>query len=438
MPEASPQPKRPRRFWRRLFRWIFLLGFLSVLALSGGLWWGYVERVSLANRALAQIGPYQAQLEGLDLNRNGHLEVRGLVLKDRQSGATVLRLPRVTGEVGMDHLRSKRLTEITVEEPEILVDQRWLQGSPAAPPAKPVDPTKPPVLAGYSIGRFRVKNARISFHPNARTTAEVTINYEAEDVAVDASGRIRSGEQELALQQIKINSESDGARPVRLEEFRIKGRVKEGVLELDELALQQPELHATPTLLAALMGTAAEMKEQHVARQAKSKPDTVPVIKTPEVSAGAGSLLTGIRIGRLEIVDAGVSAKRFVEGNPMGMVLPESEVHFTYRTSGIEWRFGQAPTMGAHALEVAYLSVAAPGNQGHIRMKEAQLQVAKLQEGQPVRVERLQMLEPQVRWTPVLRKLLNQVRGQQAAPAADACQTQQMLPGRQCSPVCCW
>ncbi|WP_156345555.1 hypothetical protein [Verrucomicrobium spinosum] len=51
MPEASPQPKRPRRFWRRLFRWIFLLGFLSVLALSGGLWWGYVERVSLANRA---------------------------------------------------------------------------------------------------------------------------------------------------------------------------------------------------------------------------------------------------------------------------------------------------------------------------------------------------------------------------------------------------
>lgn len=420
MPEASPQPKRPRRFWRRLFRWMFLLGFVGVLLLGGGLWWGYLERVSLANRALAQIGPYQAQLEGLDLDRNGHLEVRGLVLKDRKSGATVLRLPRLVGEVGIDHLRARRLTEITLEEPEILVDQRWLQGTADAAPAAPVDPTKPPVLAGYSIGRFRIKNAKLGFHPNARTTAEVTINYEAEDVAVDASGRIRSGEQELALQQLKINSESDGARPVRLEEFRVKGRVKEGVLELDELALKQPELHATPTLLAALMGTAAEMKEQHAARRARSQPDAPPVARAPATDGnpGAGSLLTGVRIGRLEILDAGVSAKRFVEGNPMGRVLPESEVHFTYRTSGIEWQFGKAPTMDAHALEVAYLSIATPDNQGHVRMKEGQVQVAKVVPGQPLRVEQLLLQEPQVRWTPALRKLLERAQGREAPATA--------------------
>ncbi|MEZ0388957.1 MAG: hypothetical protein ACAI34_17925, partial [Verrucomicrobium sp.] len=402
MPEAPPKPKR-RRLWRRLLRWAFLLGLCAFFALSGGLWWGYLERVSLANRALANIGPYQAQLEALDLDRNGHLEVKGLILKERATGATVLRLPRLTGQVGIDHLRQKRLTELVLEGPQFQIDQRWLQPSAPAPAVSETTAGGPPLLAGYSIGTFKVKGAKVTFNPNAKTAAEVTISYSADDVTIGMDGRIRSGEQELNLAQLKINSESDGARPVRLEELNVKGRVKDGILELDELALKQPEVHASPTLITSLVGAANDVKKNREAAREKAR--VTPLPATTEASA-AHPLLVGIRVGKVDIEDASISVKRFVEGNTLGVVLPDADAHFTYRTSQVEWLFGSTPTMSDHVLDMNYVNVEAPDNQGHVRFKSGQLQMARMVAGEPVKIAYVDLQEPHVRWTPALRKLL--------------------------------
>lgn len=411
MPDKPDRPKR--RLWRRVLRKLLLTALfvaaVAALALSGGIWWVHAHRLELANRALGSLpGPVSGSVEGIEVRRSGDIELRGLTLKDRASGASVLRLPRVTGRLDWGALPSRTVPQLTLHEPEISLDEptlaRWFQPAPGAGNAEA--PVTAPAPA-FRLEKFSIHDAKVRITRRDNICTELLLNYHADFIALGRDGRFSMGDEELTIARIGVSAEGQGL-PFGLHRLHAKGRMHDGVLDLDELTCEGPSVHFTPELFATLGMPAAGG-----AAGAGGTGASIPVASTP-----AAPVLQGIRVGRLVISDFAFSASGFSTGNASGLLLPESKVLVSsYEAAGFEWRHDGRTRVASQTLHLQDLSLDAGKSEGHFHCGEWQIVLAPWEPGKPFTVQSLYLRNPDVHWTPALRRLLVQEAAGSPAPA---------------------
>ncbi|QIF05083.1 hypothetical protein [Roseimicrobium sp. ORNL1] len=397
--QQPPRPKRP--LWRRLLRRVFVVGsilvLLALLILGAGVWYASHNRVRLANRALQDLGSFRGQLEAVQLDRHGNFDVRGLELADKATGKTVVRLPKITGKFEWGALRSNSVESLVLENPEIHLDEMALKAFTTSGDSPAVTGAEEGAqgFAGLRIDKLQLKDAKVSFTDKDGTRHEVDVNYLADKLAVDSQGLLNTGEQQLTISHEDLDMER---APYGVRLLEAKGRIKDGVVDLDEVNVQQPVLHATPQVLGEFGvdvsgGTAAP----------KSLPTTGPL------SQGKLGLIRGIRVGKLGVKDLSVSTRGFTPGNPTGIQLPDTGIVIPrYEADELSWKLGEPLHAGAQRLLFQDLKVASETDEGVLNIRELSVALNPKEDAQPWTVRYLRINDPNIHWTHGLHQALQE------------------------------
>ncbi|WP_170157360.1 hypothetical protein [Roseimicrobium gellanilyticum] len=397
--QQQSRPKRP--LWRRLLRWMILAGltlvFLVLLVLGGGLWYASHNRVRIANRALETVGPFRGRLEAVELDRLGNFDVRGLELVNKASGKTVVRLPKISGKFEWGALRSNAVESLVLENAEIHLDEMALKSfMPAKDAANATGSTEGAKgFAGLRIDHLQLKDAKVSFTDKDGTRHEVEMDYLANKLQVDAQGLLNSGEQQLTISHEDLDVEH---APYGVRLLEAKGRIKNGVVDLDEVNVQQPVLHATPQMLGEFGMDA---------RTGSAAPTTLPT-NGPMALATPG-LIRGIRVGKLAVKDLSVSAHGFAPGNSTGIVIPDAGIVIPrYEADDLAWNPGDQLQAGAQRLLFQDLSIVSETDDGALRIRELSVALNPKEDGQPWTIRYLRVNDPTIYWTRGLHQELQE------------------------------
>lgn len=384
--QPPPRPKRP--LWRRLLRWMMLGGMalvlLVLLVLGGGVWYASHNRVRIANRALESVGPFRGQLESVELDRQGNFDVRGLEFVDKTTGRTVVKLPKVTGKFEWGALRAKSVQSLVLESPEIHLDEMALKSFTPSGSANASEGAKG--YAGLRIDHLQFKDAKVSFTDKDGTLHEVEVDYLADQLQVDAQGRLNSGEQQLTVSHEDLDVEH---APYGVKLLEAKGRIKDGVVDLDEVNVQQPVFHATPQMLGEFgIDT----------RDGTATPTSLPA-EVPAVLTKPG-FIRGIRVGKLAVKDLSVSATGFAPGNATGILSPDAAIVIPrYEADELSWKPGAPLQAGAQRLLFQDLSIVSETDDGVIRIRELSVALNPKEDGQPWTIRYLRVNDPTIYWT---------------------------------------
>lgn len=397
-PQQQPRPKRP--LWRRLLRWMIVGGSILVLIvlliLGGGVWYASHNRVRLANRALQDVGPFRGQLEAVELDRQGNFDVRGLEFADKATGKTVLRLPKITGKFEWGALRSNAVESLVFENPEIHLDEMALKAftpSGSSPSATGAEGAKG--FAGLRIDRLQLKDAKVSFTDKDGTRHEVDVNYLADKLAVDSQGLLNTGEQQLTISHENLDIER---LPYGVRLLEAKGRIKDGVVDLDEVNVQQPVLHATPQVLGEF---GVDI------RGGTAPPQSLPT--TGPISQGKLGLIRGIRVGKLGVKDLSLSTRGFTPGNPTGIQLPDTGIVIPrYEADELSWRPGEPLHAGAQRLLFQDLKIVSETDEGVLNIRELSVALNPKEDARPWTVRYLRINDPNIHWTHGLHQALQE------------------------------
>ncbi|MCE9519606.1 MAG: hypothetical protein K8R87_08655, partial [Verrucomicrobia bacterium] len=358
---------------------------LLLLATAG--WWLWTHRVEYINRFLISVGPGKGSVTELTLTAEG-AKLHGFELRDAKTDAVVLRLPELSIISGMSELLARRLRSVSLNDVEVTINQSFLEqvleeqgtGDSSA------DFTLP---GGWQITRADLKNARLRYVERVGTVAEIVANYHADEIATSADGTLNVGEQELTITGGAL---THGDRPVTLAELHAKGRVHDGILDLDVLSIHQPALAMTPALLNFLAPDSG-------------KKSAVNAVAQSSASQRTASLIRGVRIARVDCNHVELSTTGFTAGNMAGIELPDASVRVDYETTGLAWLPDQPFSMGAQWLRVNHLEIKPPAGEGLITCREMNLVMPAPVNGR-WSVEQLTMREPEIHWTPGLRRVL--------------------------------
>lgn len=405
MSETTPRPKR--RLWRRLLRWLFVLGILFMLLAIGGAWWANENRLALTNRALASLeGPVTGAVEGIELTRSGKFEVVEFTLKDKATGATVVRLPKLTGSLAWSALSSRSVTGLTFHEPEISLDETalasWMQSAAGTKKGS----------GGGSSSAFRlenldIRNAKLRFTHKDKTVTEILLNYKSSFVALSREGLLSLGDEELTITEASAKGDIPSVA-YGLHRLHVKGSMHDGILDLEEFSVDRPTFLLTPGLLATL-GVSSSPAGEAGKNAAPSASPTSPA---------APSMLRGVRIGKFRVSDFSAATSGFKAGNATGLSLPDTKVVVPmYEAEGIEWSPGEPPSIGRQKLRWEGLQLDAPEGGGHLRFEDLEVTLGPWTPGEKLTVESLYLRNPDVHWTPALRQMLMQ-KGPATQPLA--------------------
>lgn len=397
--QQQPRPKPKRPLWRRLLRWTILGGLtlflLTVLVLAAGVWYASHNRVRLVNRALETVGPFRGRLDAVEVDRQGNFDVRGLEFMDKASGKTVVRLPKISGKFEWGALRARAVESLVFENPEIHLDEVALKSfasandtSAAAGPHAGANG-----FAGLRIDDLQLKDAKVSFTDKDGTYHAVEVDYLADNLQVNAQGVLNSGEQQLTISHEDLDAQR---APYGVRLLEAKGRIKDGLVDLDEVNVQQPVFHATPEVLAefgidVLRGAAA--------------PTRLPT--GGPVSLAKPGFIRGIRVGKLAVKDLSVSARGFAPGNPTGLLMPDAGIVIPrYEADELSWTPGDPIQAGAQRLLFQDLSIASETDDGVISIRELSVALNPKEDGQPWTARYLRVNDPDIHWTHGLHDVL--------------------------------
>lgn len=416
MPGELAPPKRRSR-WRRLLRWMTLLALLTALAGIPLLWLAWNHRVALTNRALAHLKPFEASIENFDLNPDGRVEARNVVLKDRSSGELILKLPKAAARLDWSRIASGRIAEITLEQPELHLTEKqlseWILPVENTEKSSGVSASPGP----FDVGSLVIDQARLHFTQNNLTRTEATLSYHADGISRDRSGLLHSGKQHLVLENSAVHQAGGSSPPLMLERLEASGTIRDGVLHLDEVELRAPKLHLTPALLMAL-----GLYPEKASTTADSNAGRSPA------GAGASSpALRGVTVARLQVVKLDFSATGFDNANATGLVLPPTRGLLSYEADDLHWHGGSGVTSGQQTLRLEHFSLESPpGKTGHLRIPLLELAFDSLQQDQRFQVKQFRMEKPDILWTGALRE--------QLASRATATPSSPPSPGTSTSP----
>lgn len=405
MPHPTPPPRR--RFWRRLLKGVLVAALVVPVLLVGTAWWAHEHRLELTNRALASLqGPVTGKVEGIKLTRSGEFEVLGLTLKDKTTGGTVLKLPKVTGTLSWDVWRTRAIRGLTFYEPEISLDEQtlvsWLQ------PPLPKEAPRPasPSSAAFRLENLNLQDARLSFTRNNGQRIEVMLNYRSDYLSMDGTGTLSTGKEELTISQMGADADQK-TLPYGLRQLHAKGRMDDGWLDLEELTFDGPTVRLTPDLLG-LFGMVASGDAKAQSPSAGPVPSAAPS-SVPE--ATASSVLRGIRVNQLVVTGFHISATDFDQPNATGMRFPDLQLHIPrYEAGSFEWTPGGKLKIASQTLQWEDIRIWAPANDGHFHCPEMLIRLGPWELGGPTTIERLNLRNPDIHWTPALRRLLTLTR----------------------------
>jgi len=398
MSEEAAKPK-PRR-WRRRLRRLMTLFFFSGLMLSGAAWLAYEYRLSIANRALEYLDPLGATLTYIDVDRSGNIDLRELKVIDKATGATLVQIPKLKAKIAWANALSGRLESLTIEQPEVSIDQAFLEKllqQPAPAPPSPEEAATTP--QSWHVDKLDLQKARLRFKQTNGTVAEITTSYSAADLDLSVGGTLSSGEQELTVEGGTLRTATGSELPLNLQRLHVQGRIKEGVLDLDHIALQRPTLALTPDLLVML--------GLHRDRPSAPRSTAPPMIR-------------GIRIGEVSVTDLNFSALGFQEGNPSGYNLPDIQFSLNQTARDITWNAGAGPAFGALEVALRDYSVAITGQPGHVRGPEVALKLGSYDGKGPWVIEDLALTTPDILWTtPLAGSFASKDAGGATTPATN-------------------
>ena len=405
MPEPTPPPRR--RFWRRLLKWAFVMGLLFLLLLVGGVWWANSHRLELTNRALASLsGPVTGAVEGIELKRSGEFELLGFTLKDKTTGSTVLRLPKLTGAFSWETWKTRTITGLTFHEPEISLEEQtlasWLQTSKGSQESTSVG-TAP---SAFRVEGLNLHDAKISFTRKNGQRVEVMVNYKSDFLAMDGKGSLSTGNEELTLSQVGADAEQK-TLPYGLKQLRAKGRINEGILDLEELSFDGPTVQLTPDLLGLFgMGSAPEPPTATTKVPSAAKVGTSS--DTPPALPG---LFRGVKIAKFGVTGFRVGATGFDEHNLTGVRFPDLQLNIpSYEAESVEWSPSGKLRIASQRLQWEDIRIWAPDNDGHFICKEMRVRMGPWELGEATTIERLHLRDSDIHWTPALRRLLTLTR----------------------------
>lgn len=401
-PAAPPVKKRFR--WRRLAAWCFGAGFVLVALLMVATWWLWAYRVDYINRSLASMN---GRIENLTLTSEA-VTVRGFELRDAKTNDLLVRLPVVVVKAGLSDAWHRRATLVTLNNAEISISESYLEQL-----LKQSDNSETPnpitLPGGWKIARVELLNARLRYTGQNGTREEVTANFYADDLFTGSDGALSVGEQNLTI-KASVVAQSERA-PITLESLQVRGHVHQGQITLEELSIVKPSLALTPELLKIFAPASA--------------PD---VANKPVAKSRAASFVNGLSIRRVKLDDGVVSAMGFTPGNIAGINFPEIKAKVNYEMSDFKWAEGEPLSPGTQRLLIDQLELKPPAGAGRIACREIIFVVPPPREGRWT-IEQLLLREPEIMWTPELRKILMPPASKEGAPTSPKVkQEQDSLP----------
>ncbi len=398
MSDKTPALKPRRSLLRRVLFWCGASGVVLVLLLATAGWWLWTYRVEYINRYLISAGPVRGSVTDFILTDEG-ATMRGFELRDVKTDAVVLRLPELALTSGMRELLTRRVRSVSLNDAEVIISQPFLEQLLDGQGDESSEGIILP--GGWQVTRTDLRNARLRYVERDGTVAEIVVNYHADDISTSADGTLNIGEQELTITGGALKHKE---HPVTLAELRARGRIHEGILDLDVLSIDKLSLAMTPAFLDFLTPDSGK----------KSAANSIPQTNATQ---RAPSFIRGMRIARVDCNHLGLSTTGFTAGNVAGIELPDASAHVDYETTGLAWLPDQPFSMGAQRLRVNHLEIKPPAGVGLIACREMNLVMPALINGQ-WSIEQLTMREPEIHWTPDLRRLLLPCR--QSAIATDA------------------
>ncbi|TLD70454.1 hypothetical protein FEM03_12050 [Phragmitibacter flavus] len=383
MPGEPAKPKRRSR-WRRLFRWAAWTSVLAILLLMGSAWMAYVYRVSLTNRALTYLEPYEITVGTVDLSGEGRVNGTDLVVKDRLTGGELLRLPLFTVHPGWRELLEGKIGELVLDHPQVDIGEaqlrRWLQASPDDVPNQ-----APP--APFYVGGITIKDALIKLRMNDDTAVELKLNYEGEQLVRDAAGMVNSGLQRLVIEDGRVNA-GNGEPPFSVQHLELKGQVQDGVLKLANVEIRESTLHLTPTLMSLF-----------ASRESATLPPVVDVAADP-----APPMIRGIEVNEIRVEGLAFKADGFDAENKSGVFLPDIRGTMNGETSALRWELGGQLQTGPQQWHLERLAIETPENAGHVRIPQIEWEIETLQDLKRWQFKKLLFKQPEIAWTKTLRE----------------------------------
>ncbi len=378
-PEEPPVKKRVR--WRRLVSWFCGTGIVVTMILLAVAWWLWAHRVEYINRSLASM---HGRIGSLTLTKEA-VTVRGFELRDEKTNDLLLRLPELVVNAGLNDVWHRRVNLVTLNNAEVSISESYLEQL-----LKQSDSSKSPDVivlpGGWKIGRVELLNARLLYVGRSGAREEVIANFYADDLFTGSDGALSVGEQNLTIKASAV-AESKRA-PITLEFLHTRGQVHAGQITLDELSIVKPSMALTPELLNIL----APAKAADVAMK-------------PVAKSNAASFVQKLSIKRLRCDDATLSATGFIQGNIAGIELPEIKAKVSYEMSDFHWAEGKPLSPGTQHLRIEHLELKSPPDTGSITCREITLIMPPPRDGKWT-IEQLSLREPEIVWTPELRKIL--------------------------------
>ena len=403
MPAASPAIKPRRSLVRRVLRWIIGTGLIVLLVLAGAAWWLWSHRVELINHQIAVFGTMRAQIDNVELTSEG-ASLQGFELRDLKTNDLLLRLPEVAVKNSPRELLNHHVTLATVNDAEIAISEPFLEQI-LEQKESGADSGSITLPGGWKIDRVELRNAKLRYTERDGTREEIIANFHANDVSTDSDGSLNVGEQEITITAGGV-ALGDHA-PVKVEDLRAKGRVHQGIIDLDELTIAKPVIALTPEFLDFLTPDSSSA----------TKPNDE--IKKPSVQRRAAkSFIHGLHIARVKCDNIELSATGFTPGNVAGIELPELKARVSYETSDLEWSEGEPVSPGTQWLRIEHLEIRPPQGAGSITCRSMNLTVQPPKDGRWTVGEFL-LREPEIVWTPELRKLLLPPESEGGPPSSE-------------------
>ena len=244
---------------------------------------------------------------------------------------------------------------------------------------------------GLKIHKLDIEKANLSYEEKNGATADIIVSYHASDIALSQSGQLSTGDQELLIEEGEINHKKIDDAPFALQRLHMKGRVREGFIELDHLTCDGPTLHLRPELISLFFPKTSSSQN----------PATGPA--TGEATALP---VKGIRARSLALRNFAVDVHGFGKDNASSLTLPEAAGNISYEAEQFEWLFDGEPTASKQTLRIGLLDVHPPTGDSHVRCKDARMKLDRTGKGLQWRIEQLDLDGLDVNWTSELRSWL--------------------------------
>jgi len=403
MPDApEPKPKRRRTLLRRLLMLALTGGLLFVVGVGIAAWWAYHNRVTLANRVLQNLEPIIANAGGFEFDREGNIEVSDFAFGSAET-PRVVELPSIKAKVTWSALARGEIESITIDHPDLDFTEGMLAELMKSKPAPSSSGSGGAFKHGIKIHRLDIEKASVSYQEKDGSIVDLIVSCHAGDIHVSEDGKLSTGDQEFIVEEGAVSHKQIDDSPFAVQRLHVKGRLRDGFIELDDFTCDAPAFHLRPELIALFLP--------------KVKQGQMAVLPANETEAEEATI-KGIRMKHATVRNFQINTKGFGADNPSSVVMPDASASLTYEADQLDWPFASEPTVRLQRFHLQNIDVHPPTGDSHLRCSDALVELARAGQDQPWHIEHCNLDGLDVSWTRELRQWLTPP-GAEPSPAPE-------------------